>query len=40
VIELWKEMALVETAGVKRGGVRCVVEEMGGAGGGGGVEVG
>jgi hypothetical protein len=33
-------MALVETVGVKSGGLRSVVEEMGEAGGGGGVEVG
>jgi hypothetical protein len=40
VTELWKEMALVETVGVESGGLRSVVEEMGEAGGGGGVEVG
>jgi hypothetical protein len=40
VTELWKEMALVEIVGVESGGLRSVVEEMGEAGGGEGVEVG
>jgi hypothetical protein len=34
VIELWKEMALEETGGVKRGGLRRVVEEIEEVGGG------